>query len=127
MGEIEMKRFVAASQRQRRQGIMTPATRNPWSVRHLSGATRWLVLLVVIVAGNALTVRAQNTSGPQQGGTLIYSEPQPVNSFMPVLSPASILDDEVEVLLYRPLLWIGQKVTIQMDRSIADSIRVSGT
>ena len=87
---------------------------------------RWLVLLAVIVAGNALPAHAQNASGPQQGGTLIYSEPQPVNSLMPVLSPASILDDEVEVLLYRPLLWIGQKVTIEMDRSIADSIRVSG-
>jgi peptide/nickel transport system substrate-binding protein len=111
MGEIEMERFVAASQRQKRQP---------------NGAARWLVLIVIIFAGNAITARAQNTSGPQRGGTLIYSEPQPVNSFMPVLSPASILDDEVEVLLYRPLLWISQKVTIEMDRSIADAISVSG-
>jgi peptide/nickel transport system substrate-binding protein len=110
MGEIEMERFVAASQRQKRQP---------------NGAARWLVLIVIVFAGNAITARAQNTSGPQRGGTLIYSEPQPVNSFMPVLSPASILDDEVEVLLYRPLLWIGQKVTIEMDRSIADAISVS--
>jgi peptide/nickel transport system substrate-binding protein len=113
MGEIEMEmeRFVATSQRQKRQP---------------NGAARWLVLIVVVFASNAITARAQNTSGPQRGGTLIYSEPQPVNSFMPVLSPASILDDEVEVLLYRPLLWIGQKVTIEMDRSIADAISVSG-
>src|SRR5919204_4338251 len=98
MGEIEMKRSVAASQRQKRQCIMTPSTRNLWSVVwHPKGMVRWLVLLAVIVAGNALPAHAQNASGPQQGGTLIYSEPQPVNSLMPVLSPASILDDEVEV------------------------------
>jgi len=42
-----------------------------------------------------------------------------------VLSPTSIMDDGAQVLLYRPLFWIGQNARIDYSRSIATSITVS--
>ena len=87
---------------------------------------RWLAALALIGAGQAAGVRAAASSAPQKGGTLIYAENfGAFDSFIPIVSPAEIVDDEAQVLLFRPLLWIGQKVSIEWDRSLARSIAVS--
>jgi peptide/nickel transport system substrate-binding protein len=87
---------------------------------------RWLAALALIGAGQAAGVRAAASHAPRMGGTLIYAENfGSFDSFIPVVSPAEIVDDEAQVLLFRPLLWIGQQASIEYDRSIARSISVS--
>jgi peptide/nickel transport system substrate-binding protein len=87
---------------------------------------RWLAALALIGAGQAAGARAAASQAPQKGGTLIYAENfGAFDSFIPIVSPAEIVDDEAQVMLFRPLLWISQKVSIQWDRSIAKSIAVS--
>lgn len=92
------------------------------------GATRsglrGMMALALLCAGQVSATQAAAPNGPQRGGTLIYGTTQNIDSFIPVLSPTSILDDEAQVLLYRPLLWIGQHVSIDYSRSIATSITV---
>src|SRR5579884_1969496 len=88
-------------------------------------ALRWLAALTLIGAGQVAGVRAAASRAPQSGGTVIFGYNQPIDSFIPVLSPTSIMDDGAQVLLYRPLLWIGQNVSIDYSRSIATGIAVS--
>ncbi len=122
-----MKRLFPAPRGVKRQDPMPRATQSRGRLFISTGALRWLLVVAALLTGTTMTAGARSSAGPQMGGTLIYAPPVPsaVDSFIPVMSTASILDDEVEVLLYRPLLWIGQHVTIEMDRSIADSISVS--
>ncbi|MGH2409346.1 MAG: ABC transporter substrate-binding protein, partial [Chloroflexota bacterium] len=99
--------------------------RNSWA-QFAARASRWLLVLGVILASQATGARAAASHGPQRGGTIIWAERNgSFDSFIPIISPAEIVDDEAQVLLFRPLLWIGQKVAIQWDRSIAKSIAVS--
>lgn len=86
----------------------------------------WLTTLALIVAVQTIGVGAASPQAPHKGGTLIYAENfGSFDSFIPVISPAEIVDDEAQVLLFRPLLWIGQKASIEYGRSIAKSITVS--
>jgi ABC-type transport system substrate-binding protein len=93
------------------------------------GARRWLRLAVasgLLLAGQAASSTHAAADTPRRGGTLIYAENfGAFDSFIPVVSPAEIVDDEAQVLLFRPLLWIGQQASIEYDRSIAKSISVS--
>ncbi len=82
--------------------------------------------LALLLMSQAPATNAATARGPVTGGTVIYGTTGSIDSFVPVLSPTSILDDEAQVLLYRPLFWIGQKVGIEYDRSIGTSIAVSG-
>src|SRR5690242_10933337 len=79
-----------------------------------SRSTRLLSLWLVagLLAVQATNVRATTTHAPKTGGTVIFGYTQEIDSFIPVLSPTSIMDDGAQVLLYRPLLWIGQHVSI---------------
>lgn len=90
-------------------------------------ATRLLSMLLVagLLAVQASNVRATTAHAPKTGGTVIFGYTQEIDSFIPVLSPTSIMDDGAQVLLYRPLLWIGQNVSIDYSRSIATGITVS--
>ncbi len=96
------------------------------STRGLSHLVRSSVAAGLLLAGQAGVAGSAAAAAPQRGGTLIYAENfGSFDSFIPVVSPAEIVDDEAQVLLYRPLLWIGQKASIEYDRSIARSITVS--
>lgn len=90
---------------------------------------RFVILTLALVLTGIVQVagaRAAGTVASRQGGTLIYAENfGSFDSFIPVLSPAVIVDDEAQVLVFRPLLWIDQKVSIDYSRSIAKSISVT--
>jgi peptide/nickel transport system substrate-binding protein len=87
---------------------------------------RWVLAGGLLLAGQATSIRHAAADTPRRGGTLIYAENfGAFDSFIPVISPAEIVDDEAQVLLFRPLLWIGQKASIEYGRSIAKSISVS--
>jgi len=104
----------------------TSSSYGPTRRRGVAGAVfSGTLALALLLAGQVPTTHGATPRGPQSGGTLIYGTTQNIDSFIPVLSPTSILDDEAQVLLYRPLLWIGQKVSIEYDRSIGTSIAVS--
>jgi peptide/nickel transport system substrate-binding protein len=109
-----------------------PGTRDSSTLRaRTSGrvsqrALRWLAALALIGASQVAGAHAATSHAPTTGGTLIYAENfGAFDSFIPVVSPAEIVDDEAQVLLFRPLLWIGQQASIEWDRSIAKSISVS--
>jgi peptide/nickel transport system substrate-binding protein len=93
---------------------------------HVSYLLRAGLVAGLLLAGQAGAAGHAAAASPQSGGTLIYAENfGSFDSFIPVVSPAEIVDDEAQVLLYRPLLWIGQDASIEYDRSIAQSISVS--
>ena len=109
-----------------------PATRLSSSVRirpipwKSSRFLLWFATLALLSTYQLAGVRAAASPAPHKGGTLIYAENfGSFDSFIPVVSPAEIVDDEAQVLLFRPLLWIDQKVSIDYSRSIATSIDVS--
>ncbi|HZS90738.1 MAG TPA: peptide ABC transporter substrate-binding protein [Chloroflexota bacterium] len=98
---------------------------SPW-FRGLTARTVSVALVIsLLLAGSATNAGARTTHAPQSGGTVIFGYTQEIDSFIPVLSPTSIMDDGAQVLLYRPLLWIGQNVSIDYSRSIATGIAVS--
>jgi len=60
------------------------------------------------------------------GGTVIWGENNGAfDSFIPIVSQAEIVDDEAQAVLFRPLLWVNQKVSIDYSRSLATSIAAS--
>ncbi len=120
-----MERFARFSRGTTHQRAGVTAARHPWSVVSRAGVLRWLLLLGMVFASSALTAQAKSTRAPRSGGTVIFGYEQEIDSFIPVLSPTSIMDDGAQVLLYRPLLWIGQNVSIDYSRSIATGISVS--
>jgi peptide/nickel transport system substrate-binding protein len=48
-----------------------------------------------------------------------------INSILPIVNNQSISNAQLNVLLYPPLLWIGNKITIRWKKSLARSIRVT--
>jgi peptide/nickel transport system substrate-binding protein len=83
------------------------------------------MVALLLLAGQTAAARGVHAAGPQMGGTIVYGITQNIDSFMPVLSPTSILDDEVEVLLYRPLFYIGRDVSVNYAESIGTGVAAS--
>jgi peptide/nickel transport system substrate-binding protein len=94
-----------------------------------SGRTRRLVrplmVMLLLLAGQTAAAQGGHAAGPRMGGTIVYGIGQNIDSFMPVLSPTSILDDQVEVLLYRPLFYIGRNVSVDYNESIGTKVAAS--
>jgi peptide/nickel transport system substrate-binding protein len=84
-----------------------------------------LLVVGLVLVGQGSGARAAVPHAPQTGGTVIFGYTQLIDGLIPVLSRTSIMDDGAQVLLYRPLLWIGQNVKIDYSRSIATRISVS--
>ena len=93
------------------------------SIRRARRLMRGLLVLGLVLLG-PLSGRAV-AQRPHAGGTVIFGFNQPIDSFIPVFSPTSIMDDGAQVLLFRPLFWIGQNVSIDYSRSIGTGITVS--
>jgi peptide/nickel transport system substrate-binding protein len=98
---------------------------SPRSHRLIARTVSVALVISLLLAGSLTNVTARTSHAPQNGGTVIFGYTQLIDSFIPVLSPTSIMDDGAQVLLYRPLLWIGQNVSIDYSRSIATGIAVS--
>lgn len=120
-----MERFARFPRGTTRRHAETSPARAPRTLLGRASALRYLLLLALIFTGSALTANARSVSAPRSGGTVIFGYEQEIDSFIPVLSPTSIMDDGAQVLLYRPLLWIGQNVSIDYSQSIATNVAVS--
>ncbi len=120
-----MKRFVRFPRGTMHQHSATGAPRSLWSLARPAGALRWLALAAIVFVGSAAGAYTGSAANPRSGGTVIFGYNQPIDSFIPVLSPTSIMDDGAQVLLYRPLFWIGQNVGVDYSRSIATGVTVS--
>ena len=86
---------------------------------------RPLLVGAVLLAGQTAAAGATRAAGPQTGGTIVYGITQNIDSFIPVISPTSILDDEAQVLLYRPLFYIGRDVSVDYGQSIGTKVTAS--
>ena len=87
----------------------TDRPRGPASPRTAPSARAWRIVRPLLIGSLLIASQtgATRAAGPRTGGTIVYGITQNIDSFIPVVSPTSILDDEAQVLLYRPLFYIG--------------------
>jgi len=105
----------------------TDRPRSPAPSRIAPSARAWRIVRPLLIGSLLVASQtgATRAAGPRSGGTIVYGITQNIDSFIPVVSPTSILDDEAQVLLYRPLFYIGRDVSVDYGESIGTKVTAS--
>jgi len=75
----------------------------------------------------SLSIHAASSALPDVRTTLDVGLAAPLNvdSLLPIVNNQSVGNATINELLYWPLIWIGNKITIRWDKSLARSIKVA--